>query len=80
MVWLGWVDRFGEIRVTRSYASIQEASDARQMSGDILFVGNTHSGFAVVRSETWLWPWEREAKQDSYAWQQIYRENLFYRG
>lgn len=46
-----------------SHATLEEASKARSLCGDLIFDSETNQ---IVENDCWLWDWEKE-NQKSYA-------------
>ncbi len=58
--------------VAQSLKSLEEASNSRQVSGDIVVHHNTTN---VVRDEAWLWDWEKN-DDGCYAKRRIQKEDV----
>jgi hypothetical protein len=49
--------------------TLEEAKKLRKVSGDIVIDPKKVS---IVKDEAWLWDWEKEKKEASYAWKLIH--------
>lgn len=53
----------GFVTIATGLATLAEARDRREVSGDVV----VHTGtFQVVKSDEWLWDWEKVKTTDSY--------------
>lgn len=65
----GWNRAVAECSRFKSVSSLAEAQAARVVAGDLVVDATNR----IVQDDAWLWPWEIEAREQSYAWRMIHR-------